>query len=67
IDAVDGKLGQNAEANVALIRTELRRLIKEHRKDVSPLTDLQDLRLTLAELAIDADYVMDLHCDWEAP
>ncbi|MBS8272771.1 succinylglutamate desuccinylase [Thalassospira tepidiphila] len=67
IDAVDGKLGQDGDKNVALIRAELRRLIKEHRKNVSPLTDLQDLRLTLAELAIDADYVMDLHCDWEAP
>ncbi|MCC9622830.1 M14 family metallopeptidase [Thalassospira sp. MA62] len=67
IDAVKGKLGQDGEQNVTLIRSELRRLIAEHRQSVSPLTDLQDLRLTLAELAIDADYVMDLHCDWEAP
>ena len=67
IEAVEGKLCQDANENVALIRTELRRLIKEQRKEVSPLTDLQDLRLTLAGLAIDADYVMDLHCDWEAP
>ncbi|WP_412558208.1 succinylglutamate desuccinylase/aspartoacylase family protein [Thalassospira sp. MIT1370] len=67
IAAVDGKLGQDADANVKLIRAELRKLIAQHRKDVSPLTDLQDLRLTLAELAIDADYVLDLHCDWEAP
>jgi hypothetical protein len=67
VKAVDGKLGQNADANVKLIRSELRRLIAEHRQDISPLTDVQDLRLTLAELAIDADYVMDLHCDWEAP
>ncbi|MBX2830826.1 MAG: succinylglutamate desuccinylase/aspartoacylase family protein [Rhodospirillales bacterium] len=67
IEAVDGKLGQDADANVKLIRAELRRLIVKHRKDISPLSDLQDLRLTLAELAIDADYVMDLHCDWEAP
>lgn len=67
VEAVDGKLGQDADANVKLIRAELRRLIVKHRKDISPLIDLQDLRLTLAELAIDADYVMDLHCDWEAP
>lgn len=67
IHAVSGKLGQDPDANVKLIRSELRRLIAQHRIDVSPLTDLQDLRLTLAELAIDADYVMDLHCDWEAP
>lgn len=67
IKAVEGKLGQSADENVKLIRAELRRLIAEHREEVSPLTDLQDLRLTLAELAIDADYVLDLHCDWEAP
>lgn len=67
IDAVASKLTQDADENVKIIRAELRRLIGEHRKDSAPLTDLVDLRLTLAELAIDADYVMDLHCDWEAP
>ena len=67
IEAVASKLTQDADQNVAIIRSELRRLIAQHRKDSAPLTDLVDLRLTLAELAIDADYVMDLHCDWEAP
>ncbi|WP_417823709.1 succinylglutamate desuccinylase/aspartoacylase family protein [Thalassospira lucentensis] len=67
IDAVKPKLTQDSDQNVAIIRSELRRLIVQHRKDSAPLTDLVDLRLTLAELAIDADYVMDLHCDWEAP
>ncbi len=66
IAAVDGKLGQDPDANVECARVELRRLIKEHRSNAVPLTDLEDLRLTLAELAIDADYVLDLHCDWEA-
>ena len=67
IEAVASKLTQDADQNVAIIRAELRRLIAQSRKDSAPLTDLVDLRLTLAELAIDADYVMDLHCDWEAP
>tara|TARA_R110000796_G_scaffold88559_3_gene190916 strand:+ start:127006 stop:128145 length:1140 start_codon:yes stop_codon:yes gene_type:complete len=67
IEAVASKLTQDADQNVAIIRSELRRLIAQHRKDSAPLTDLVDLRLTLAELAVDADYVMDLHCDWEAP
>ncbi|HBU98895.1 succinylglutamate desuccinylase/aspartoacylase family protein [Thalassospira lucentensis] len=67
IEAVASKLTQDADQNVAIIRAELRRLIAKNRKDSAPLTDLVDLRLTLAELAIDADYVMDLHCDWEAP
>ncbi|KZB53827.1 succinylglutamate desuccinylase/aspartoacylase family protein [Thalassospira xiamenensis] len=66
IAAVDGKLGQDPDANVECVRAALRRLIKEHRVNAGPLTDLEDLRLTLAELAIDADYVLDLHCDWEA-
>ena len=66
IVAVKGKLGQDPSANVAVIRAELRRLIKERRASSGPMTDLQDLRFTLAELAIDADLVMDLHCDWEA-
>lgn len=67
VEAVASKLTQNADENVKIIRAELRRLISEHRKDNAPLSDLSDLRFTLAELAIDADYVMDLHCDWEAP
>jgi len=66
IVAVKGKLGQDPSANVAVIRAELRRLIKERRASSGPMTDLQDLRFTLGELAIDADLVMDLHCDWEA-
>jgi predicted deacylase len=66
IEAVRGKLGQDADENVKLIRTELRRLIGEHQTAMGPMTDLQDLRFNLAKLAIDADLVMDLHCDWEA-
>lgn len=66
VKTVADKLGNDAGQNVKIIRAELRRLIAERRENTGSLTDLQDLRFKLAELAIDADLVLDLHCDWQA-
>ncbi|NGZ82698.1 succinylglutamate desuccinylase/aspartoacylase family protein [Duganella aceris] len=57
-----GKLGQDAQANVALIRAHARAAIA----DWKPATDAETLKKTLMTLAIDADIVLDLHCDNEA-
>ncbi|MYM25540.1 deacylase [Duganella sp. FT135W] len=57
-----GKLGQDAAANVALIRAHARASIA----DWTPATDAETLKKTLMSLAIDADIVLDLHCDNEA-
>lgn len=60
--SLDGKLGQDAGANVALIREHARASIA----DWQPATDAETLKKTLMTLAIDADIVLDLHCDNEA-
>jgi predicted deacylase len=57
-----GKLGQDAGANVALIREHARASIAAWQ----PKTDAETLKKTLMSLAIDADIVLDLHCDNEA-
>ncbi|MRX11657.1 deacylase [Pseudoduganella sp. FT25W] len=57
-----GKLGDDAEANVALIRAHARASIA----DWQPATDAETLKKALMTLAIDADIVLDLHCDNEA-
>ncbi len=60
--ALQGQLGTDAVANVALIRavlrTAARRLLAVH--------PVEDLKHKLIQLAIDADIVLDLHCDAEA-
>jgi len=60
--SLEGKLGQDAQANVALIREHARASIA----DWKPATDAETLKKTLMTLAIDADIVLDLHCDNEA-
>jgi predicted deacylase len=57
-----GKLGADAGANVALIREHARASIAAW----LPKTDAETLKKTLMSLAIDADIVLDLHCDNEA-
>jgi predicted deacylase len=57
-----GKLGDNAEANVRLIREHARASVA----DWQPATDAETLKKTLMTLAVDADIVLDLHCDNEA-
>ncbi|MET0265592.1 MAG: succinylglutamate desuccinylase/aspartoacylase family protein [Duganella sp.] len=59
---LDGKLGQDAQANVRLIREHARASIATWQ----PKTDAETLKKALMTLAIDADIVLDLHCDNEA-
>ncbi len=59
---IDGRLGEDADANVAEIRAAIHRWL-----DGRPPGNLRDnLRLTVMREAVDADYVFDLHCDNEA-
>src|SRR3954468_20468795 len=60
--SLEGKLGQDEQANVRLIREHARASIA----DWQPATDAETLKKTLMTLAIDADIVLDLHCDNEA-
>ncbi len=61
-EAVDGKLGDDPQANVALIG----RALLDHLAEQEAGSELLSLRLTLARLAADADVVLDLHCDDQA-
>ena len=61
-DALAGRLGPDAQANVAIIRAEARAAIA--RWEPQDATTL--LKKTLLGMAIDADIVLDLHCDNEA-
>ena len=59
---IEGKLTDSPAENVALIRT----VLLAHLEAQSPTSELDSLRLTLARQAVDADLVLDLHCDHEA-
>jgi predicted deacylase len=59
--AVRGKLGQDALANVATVRQAMGAYLNNWQ----PTTELQSLRRRLLQLAHDADYMLDLHCDCE--
>jgi predicted deacylase len=62
IDRCGSQLGTDAAANVALVRQALRDAVAQ----LPASTPLDDLRRTLLGLAVDADVVLDLHCDGEA-
>ncbi len=62
IERVEGKLGGDAAANVAAIRAALRACLDA----MEPETEIQAQRLFLMRNAVDADIVLDLHCDLEA-
>ena len=57
-----GRLGEDAAQNVAVIRAEARAAVE--RWEVPGTTAV--LKKTLLSMAIDADIVLDLHCDNEA-
>jgi predicted deacylase len=61
-DRLAGRLGPDAAENVRTIRATLVTLLDEH----PPLGELASLRRLLMREAIDADYVLDLHCDNDA-
>jgi predicted deacylase len=60
--SLEGKLGLDAAANVALIREHARQSLAEW----APTTSGGLLKKTLLSMAIDADIMLDLHCDNEA-
>ncbi|HVJ54532.1 MAG TPA: succinylglutamate desuccinylase/aspartoacylase family protein [Aliidongia sp.] len=61
-ERLKGRLGPDAAANVALIRTTCRAILEES----APQGELAALRRLLMLHAIDADIVLDLHCDDDA-
>jgi predicted deacylase len=60
--AVAGRLGSDAAANMALIRTALR----DAARALTAQHPVADLKNHLLRWAIDADIVLDLHCDAQA-
>ena len=62
VKQVDGRLTVDAAHNVALIRDALR----EAAAALPERSALESLRRTLLGLSIDADIVLDLHCDSQA-
>ena len=61
-EQVADELTGDAQANVALVRTAMAAALRSRK----PATPLESLRLLLMQEAIDADLVLDLHCDDEA-
>jgi predicted deacylase len=59
---VEGLLTADAATNVGLIREAARQALDEHPAQ----TEAESLKLLLQTLAIDADIVLDLHCDHQA-
>jgi len=62
LHALEGRLGQDAQDNVRLVRQRLRELVDAWR----PASDVGTLKKQLLSMAVDADLVLDLHCDNEA-
>ncbi|RJG21798.1 succinylglutamate desuccinylase/aspartoacylase family protein [Massilia cavernae] len=60
--SLEGKLGAGSEANVALVREHALRSVQAWQ----PLNDAEALKKILLGMAIDADIVLDLHCETEA-
>ena len=61
-EAVAGRLGEDAAENIAAVRAALIQALASHR----PLSEVETWRHALLGMAIDADVVLDLHCDSEA-
>ncbi|HVZ43386.1 MAG TPA: succinylglutamate desuccinylase/aspartoacylase family protein [Ramlibacter sp.] len=61
-DSVGAKLGGDAKKNVSLIRSAALAELGE----MKPQTELQTLRCEIMKLSVDADLVLDLHCDQDA-
>lgn len=61
-DLLQGRLGHDAAANVALVQQALR----DAAAALHSVQTAQDLKHKLVGLAIDSDIVLDLHCDSQA-
>ncbi|MGO4382218.1 succinylglutamate desuccinylase/aspartoacylase family protein [Pseudoduganella sp. RAF53_2] len=59
--ALEGQLSDNADANVRTIR----QLLREYVAEWQPHSDTATLKKALFQMAIDADVVLDLHCENE--
>jgi predicted deacylase len=59
---LQGKLGPDAAANTLLVRDHARQAVAEW----EPKSATEELKKTLLGLAIDANIMLDLHCDNEA-
>ena len=62
IASLDGELGPDLDANIVLVRAHARASVARWQ----PASDAESLKKILLGLAIDADIVLDLHCDNEA-
>src|SRR5262249_29374986 len=62
VERLAGRLRAHAAGNVRLIRRALVAILDEQ----EPPTELASLRRILMREAVDADYVLDLHCDNDA-
>lgn len=61
-DQLTGQLGDDAATNVALIRKTAGEILRAK----EPASETEALKQLLLSLSIDADIVLDLHCDHEA-
>jgi hypothetical protein len=61
-DGVGKQLGVDAETNVALVRAAALKALAA----MKPQNELQTLRVEIMRLSVDADIVLDLHCDMDA-
>jgi hypothetical protein len=61
-ERIGSKMGRNAAANVDLIRKAALASLKA----MKPMNELQAMRVKILKLSIDADIVLDLHCDMDA-
>lgn len=61
-----GRLTDDADANKAAVRAALAEALEAMAAGDTPRTEAEHLKHRLLALAIQADYVLDLHCDLEA-
>ena len=61
-ERIGSKMGRNAAANVDLIRKAALASLKA----MKPVNELQAMRVEILKLSINADIVLDLHCDMDA-
>ena len=61
-ERVGNKLARDAAANVGLIRKAALAALQA----MKPVNELQTMRVEILKLSIDADIVLDLHCDMDA-
>jgi len=61
-ERIGARLARNAAGNVALVRAAALAALEA----MKPANELQTLRAEVMKLSVDADVVLDLHCDTEA-